>query len=161
MTKIDGGLSDEFRKRLPGFHLQRVETGGTGRGIPDTNYACTVHETVNSVPRGALGVEGWIEFKTTDGWVLGLRPEQVGWISRRAHMGCRVWVAVRRRAAAGKRRGAACDELWMVPGREVILVQERGLKGLDTKDGEVFGIRVWRGGPSRWDWNAVGLLLVR
>lgn len=164
MTKIDGGLSGEFRKHLPGFHFQSIETGGTGRGIPDTNYACEfcAGKSHSTLIYGAfVGVEGWIEYKTTDGWVLGLRPEQVGWIARRARMGCRVWVAVRRQHRGGKRRGAACDELWLVPGRHVIQVQDAGLRGLDGPAGALVGVRVWYGGPARWDWTAVRDLLLR
>lgn len=157
MTKIDGGLSDEFRKHLPGFHFQRIETGGTGRGIPDTN-ACILR-AAPCPTCGSRGVEFWIEFKWTDGWVLGLSPEQYGWHDKRARHGGRTWVAVRRRAVAGPRRGEAVDELWVIPGSQVIAVQEAG--GLRACAEGQHGARLWRGGPSKWDWDAVRALLTR
>ena len=63
---------------------QVLETGGTSLGIPDSNYL------------SKTGVEGWVEFKWTDGWAVTLRDMQVGWLLRRARYGGRCWVAVRR-----------------------------------------------------------------
>lgn len=150
MAKIDGGLSDEFRKRLPGWHLQRVETGGTGRGIPDTNYG------------GPGGVHGWIEYKQTDGWAVTLEPEQVGWHLRRRRLGTPTWIAVRRTARAGPRRGSAVDELYMIPGEWAALARDGGLRALLPllrPSGAGCGPWWWRGGPAAWDWDAVRALL--
>lgn len=156
MTKIDGGLSDLFRKNLPGFHFQRIETGGTGGGIPDTNYAVTRPDKSCA--------HGWIEYKQTDGWTVPLETEQCGWIDRRWRMGCAVWIAVRRRAAAGPRRGPAVDELWFMPGAWAIPGVDTGLKGLTgllRPDGSGLGPHQWAGGPSAWGWGVVRGLLVR
>jgi hypothetical protein len=152
LTKIDGGLSDLFRKNLPGFHFQRIETGGTGRGIPDTNYALTG------------GITGWIEYKWTDGWAVTLMPEQIGWLMRRARMGCRGWIAVRKQTPEGPRRGRAVDLLYMVPGEWAALAADHGLRRLEAflrPDGSGMGPWRWGGGPANWDWAAVRGLLIK
>lgn len=65
------------------MHVQRVETGGTGRGIPDFNACCD-------------GVEFWVELKVVNsGKKIGLRPEQVGWLVKRSMYGGRCFVLVR------------------------------------------------------------------
>lgn len=153
---IDGGLGKLFREHLAEFHWQRIETGGTGRGIPDSNYC--VRSTL--LRTKGDGIEGWVEFKTTDGWVLGLRPEQVGWISRRVRAGGRVWVAVRRRHKGGKRKGDPVDQLWLVPGTEVVAVQASGLEPYARGDYPTGLVRLWSGGPGRWDWDEVRWLLL-
>lgn len=132
--KSDGGLYDLFKKYLPPvIHWQRIETGGTGRGIPDTNFC--------------YEYEGWIEFKKTSKWGAGLRPEQVGWIDRRTRVGGRVWIAVRRTHTGGERKGCAQDQLWLVPGRMVIQLHQGGLNSVPVVPEE--------GGPSKWDWKVV------
>lgn len=70
-------------KNLTGMHIQRIETGGTGRGIPDFNACCD-------------GVEFWVELKVVNaGKKIGLRPEQVGWLIKRSKTGGRCFVLVR------------------------------------------------------------------
>jgi hypothetical protein len=124
----DGELREIWRQHLKKFHWQSIESGSTGRGIPDSNYCVD-------------GVEGWIENKKTDGWAVGLRPEQVGWHLRRARAGGRTWVAVRRKR----------DQLWIVRGSQAAELLERGLKG--------FLAPSWEGGPAKWDWEAISRLL--
>lgn len=139
---IDGGLRKLFQQHLPMFHWQAIETGMTGRGIPDINYC---HE----------GVEGWLECKQTGGWAVGLRPEQVAWLDRRARARGRCWVAVRRKHALGPRREAV-DELWLVRGSGVLVLAKGGLRDALANlvvDG------IWVGGPARWDWTAVRKVL--
>lgn len=142
MTKIDGGLRDLFRTKLrQGFHWQAVETGGTGLGIPDSNFCCDF-------------TEGWIEYKQTEGWSVGLRPEQIGWIHRRWRAGGKVWVATRRWHDGGPRRGDPVDQLWITPGGVVRELGSGGLRAVEEDS------TVLEGGPSRWDWERVrGLLL--
>lgn len=60
-------------------HWQRVETGGTGLGVPDWNV-------------GWRGLETWFELKRVEGNRVLLRPEQIGWHLKRAHVGCRSWI---------------------------------------------------------------------
>lgn len=64
---------------MAGCHWQRVETGGTGQGIPDTN-ACW------------QGREFWLELKIVKGRRILLEPEQVGWHVRRALAGGQTWI---------------------------------------------------------------------
>jgi Holliday junction resolvase len=80
---IDGSLRQLFREHLPHVHWQAIETGGTGRGIPDLN-GCFA------------GIEVWIELKRMVGRRVLMRPEQVAWIERRARAGGRVFIAVRK-----------------------------------------------------------------
>lgn len=129
----DGDLRAIFRRRLPDFDWQSVETGSTGRGIPDSNYCRD-------------GSEGWIEFKAAKAWAVGLRPEQCGWILRRTRHGGRVWIAVRRKD----------DELWMIPGCYAAKIKEHGLR--PVFEGRIPG--VWySGGPAGWGWAAIARLL--
>lgn len=145
MPRIDGGLRQLFRERLLGFDWVSIESGTTGSGIPDSNYCRD-------------GAEGWVEYKQTSGWTVPLRPEQVGWLARRARAGGRVWVAVRQQAPAGPRR-AAMDALWLIPGRHARQARELGLRGQEPAHGGL-AAGVWYNGPSGWDWAAVARLLV-
>src|SRR5215213_7651185 len=93
----DGGLGKLIPDHLPQVHFQRIETGGTGRGVPDLNGCWG-------------GTEFWIENKHTAGWCVPrdkMRAEQVGWLERRARAGGRVFLAVRQ---TGRRR----DDLWLL-----------------------------------------------
>jgi hypothetical protein len=129
----DGGLRPLFRAHLPGWQLTAVETGATSPGTPDMEYCA---------PGGA---QGWIENKMTRGWTVSFRPLQPGWISRRARLGGRVLVAVRRLSGPA-------DELWLVDGGHVLTLQERGLRGTPV-------LGRWAGGPVGWDWGEVGRML--
>lgn len=133
---IDGGLRKIFRKKLPDIDWTSIETGGTGKGIPDSNGCKN-------------GREFWIEYKLTDAWAVGLEPEQVGWLTRRARFGGRVFVAVRRKTTAGPRKGGAVDELWLYRGSD-----SRELKALGIKDGPT-PLFTTSGGPSKWNWSAI------
>jgi hypothetical protein len=135
---MDGGLRSLFNKHLPTVDGQSVETAMTGGGVPDWNYCVD-------------GREGWVEMKKTDGWAVEVRADQVGWIERRVRHGGRVLVAVRRKLAAGPRRGPAVDELWLFHGRAIRSIKERGLVAPYPPDH--FG--TWGGGPAAWDWDAV------
>lgn len=142
---IDGGLKQLLRKHIPTFDWQGIETGGTGRGIPDMNYC---HH----------GVEGWIECKATDGWVVDLRPEQVAWMMRRHRAGGRVWILVRQRGAA-RGDAKARDVLWLAPGSRAI--DCRTLPRLfpdDTTEQTPWVLRCERG-PSSWNWDLITKLL--
>lgn len=133
----DGGLRGLFRRKLrQGFHWQSVETGGTGRGVPDSNYCCD-------------GVEGWVEFKQTSGWAVDLRPEQVAWLVVRARAGGRVFIAVRRVSDAGPRRGESSDELWLLGGEYARELKRDGLRV------ERAVLDAWGGGPASWGWEKV------
>jgi len=132
MTKIDGGLRALLRGKIPEFHWTSIETGGTANGVPDTNYLA---------PGGA---EGWIECKRARFWSVEFQTGQAAWLHRRARLGGRAWLAVRR----------AGDELWLVPGGLALAVERGGLLAL----GEAWDWR-WQGGPGRWAWGEARALL--
>ena len=141
---IDGGLRPLFRQYLPEMMWTSIETGGTGRGISDSNFL------------SKTGEEGWIEFKQTHHHGVTLLPEQIAWIERRVRYGGRTFIAVRRHAKAGPRRGDAVDELWLLPGA---LARPARLGGLRDPAVAVAAL-CWPGGPARWDWPAVAAALV-
>jgi len=73
-----------LRKNLTQIHLQRIETGMTGAGVPDVN-GC------------AKGKEFWIELKEIhSGNQLTLRPMQISWLAKRASHGGQVFVMARK-----------------------------------------------------------------
>lgn len=148
---IDGGLRPIFRDKLRvGFDWTSVETGGTGRGVPDSNFCAQLR---NDFVGGGefVGVEGWVEYKQTTGWACTLRPEQIGWILRRTMHGGRVFVATRRRTDGGPRSPAA-DELFIHQGSVVRELRDTGLLGVPS---------LYRqdGGPSVWNWDEVRRIL--
>jgi len=136
---IDGGLSQHFQRNLPHFDWQRIENSAVGRGCPDLNGCYTA-------------VDVWVENKTTEGWVVGLRPEQSAWAARRTRAGGRVFFAVRRHCKAGPRRPAA-DELYLFGGHQG---QELILGNLKT----VKPLGLWVGRPADWDWVAIQSILI-
>jgi hypothetical protein len=140
----DGSLRPLFQKHIPNGHWQSVETWSTGQGVPDANYCIE-------------GAEGWCEMKVTNGFVVIMRPHQISWIERRRRAGGRVFIAVRRKAAAGPRRGAAADQLWLFNGDDV---RKLDLFGIDPRQAAPFHLAMWDGGPARWDWLAIKSFLV-
>ena len=132
---IDGGLRRIFRENIPNAHWSAIETGGTGRGVPDDNVCLN-------------GVETWLEYKHTDGWAVRIRPEQVAWSERRTRAGGRVLLLTRRRCTPGPRRPAA-DELWIHRASDIRHVSLLGLRD---------GPRpLYKGedGPSAWLWPVI------
>ena len=95
-----------IRKNLSNVHLQRIETGGTGRGIPDFN-GCSD------------GVEFWVELKVVNaGKKIGLRPEQVGWLIQRTRHGGNTYILVRTPDA----------QIYLYPGKDAREVMDEGLR---------------------------------
>jgi hypothetical protein len=133
--KSDGGLRQEFRKHLKKVHWVTIESRFTESGIPDLNGACN-------------GKEFWLELKTTKHWTVKIRPMQVGWILARDRHGGRVFIAVRR-------KNRIDDELWLIHGVAVMVLQEFGLE--DLPHSALAGH--WIGGPSQWNWDKVLSLL--
>ena len=128
----DGDLRAIFRRRLPQFMWTSVESGGTGRGIPDSHYC-------------GRGSSGWVEFKKTSAWAVGMRPEQIGWAAQYSRHGGRSWVAVRRVRPD-------TDELWLVYGTFAAALKQHGLR--PVYEGTVPGI-YYSGGPSKWPWDEI------
>jgi hypothetical protein len=150
----DGDLRKLFRTNLPQLHWTSIETGGTEPGVPDSNVIvpnCQISLAGVATFDISVSREMWIEHKVTRKWSVRLRTEQIGWIKRRVHEGGTVWIAVRRQNSGGPRRGAACDELWLVRGAYVAALATGGLQGLP--EGALAGL--WEGGPSAWDWCGV------
>lgn len=135
---VDGGLRPLFREKLKvGAHWQTIETGDVSLGVPDSNYCIG-------------GDEGWVEYKQTDAWAVGIRKEQSAWLLTRHMRGGRAFVAVRRRHDGGPRKGPAVDELWLCQGQYAGLLKDYGLQCE-----EINWCGVWSGGPAHWDWAAV------
>lgn len=119
-----------------------METGGTGLGIPDSNFCCD-------------GVEGWVEFKRTTAWAVGLRPEQIGWHRARMARGGRSFIAIRRHHDGGPVKGEPVDELWLCRGGYASTLARFGMA-----DTSIMWEGVWSGGPGRWDWDQVRAALL-
>lgn len=135
----DGGLRDLFQKHLTQAMWVPIETWSTGQGVPDAHYSF------------ADGTMGWVEFKQTSAWSVGIEREQSAWLERYARYGGRAFIAVRRQATAGMRKKAA-DELWLWHGCDARVLMVDGLRSLN-----ILPLGCWQGGPARWDWGAVML----
>lgn len=148
MTKTDAGLSDCFKKHLPIFHWQKIESWSTGQGVPDLN-GCGWSD-----PEDEWGAEFWIECKKATGIKLdhNLSAEQIGWLERRHRAGGRVFIGVRRVRPAGPRVGAALDSLLLYPGEAARAVARDGISAPGA-------LGLWEGGPARWDWPEIARIL--
>lgn len=138
----DGELRMKFKQFLPEVHWQSIETWSTGQGVPDMN-GCSE------------SIEFWIEAKKTNGFTVDVEPHQIAWLERRARAGGRTFVAVRRLAAAGPRRGAACDEFYLFRGIDARALKQHGLK----IDGPAALVHC-SGGPARWNWHTIKAHLI-
>lgn len=100
-----------MREALPEPHWQRIESGLTAQGIPDTN-GCSA------------GVESWIELKVVNrGNKVKLQSFQVAWLVKRARAGGRSYVAVR-----VQKPGEDYIAIW--PGLAAREVKDQGLAAL-------------------------------
>jgi hypothetical protein len=145
----DGNLRPLFQRYLPQFHIQPIEVGALGRGIPDANYC-------------GEGVEGWIEFKSaTHDRPPRMEPEQIGWIHERRRFGGRVFIAVRctgrserfrKDYFAHKDLPLPDDMLLMFTGGEAPNIKDLNLNSVYLR-----GI-TW-GEPEKWDWRFIGDIL--
>jgi hypothetical protein len=120
----DGGLRPIFRKKFQDWHWTSIETGLVSPGTPDAEFCAPG------------GISGWIEFKQTSGWAIKFQPLQIPWIHRRARLGGRVFIAVRRKK----------DELFVIEGSRILELEEYGLK----KFSPIEGI-----GARNWNWDEV------
>lgn len=95
-----------IRKNLKNVHLQRIETGGTGRGIPDLNGCFS-------------GTEFWAELKVVNsGKKIALRPEQIAWLLQRTKHGGRTFIIVR----------APNSDIYLYKGEDAKEVLDEGLR---------------------------------
>ena len=133
--KSDGELRQFYRKYLPQVSWSSIESGGSEPGIPDS---CGVLD----------GVTFFVENKLTAGFTVDIRTPQRGWMLRHTRQGGVGYVAIRRIAAAGPRRGAASDELWIYEGATIANLADAGMT-------EVGLLGRWDGGPRSWPWPDV------
>lgn len=138
----DGGLRGIFRTKLvSGFHWQSVETGLTGPGTPDSNFA-------------AEGVERWVEFKQASDWAPQIKIEQIGWHKHRHAAGGISFIATRRKHDGGPRKGPPVDELWICLGKYLGILNSERMRSENIR-----WVGIWRGGPSNWNWDEVRSVL--
>lgn len=141
---IDGGLRPLFREKLPEFHWNSIESGGTASGIPDSEFCVS-------------GISAWLEFKMTEtDFVIRKKtwPLQIAWMGRRGRAGGRVYIAIRKHHDGGPRRGGAVDELWLTDGRQADALDHYGLRR-----GMSYVLGVWSGGRASWDWARIREIL--
>jgi hypothetical protein len=132
----DDGLRPLFFKNLKhDCQWSPIETGDITGGVPDATFCFDG------------GIEGWVEFKATEGWKPVFRPLQVAWIDRRSRLGGRVWVATRRRVKL-------VDDLYMTPGFHVKELATQGFTDNVLEDTYCF-----TGGPRTWRWSEVRRVL--
>ena len=116
-----------FKSHIPdGCDIQRIETGSTGRGIPDVNICYRGHEC-------------WVELKIIKGKQVGLMPEQVAWHYRRTRAGGSTFVVARDKYD-GPRKGKG-DTIHIWPGKDIVQLKEIGI----TCPGHIFHA------PFKWD----------
>ncbi len=120
----DGGLYSLFKKQTPDWMWSRLETGAVCPGIPDSLFVA---------PGGTMGL---VEFKQCSGWRVRFQPLQIPFIHRVSRLGGRVFIAVRRKK----------DELYLIPGVDVLELEEKGVKNFVP----IAGV-----GSRNWDWNEV------
>ena len=125
----DGGLRQIFRTKFRDYQWTSIETGAVSPGTPDAEYCAPG------------GITGWVEFKQCSGWKVKFQPLQVPWIHRRARLGGRVFIAVRRKK----------DELYLISGADVLELDEKGVKNFVP----ITGV-----GSRNWDWNEVEQILL-
>lgn len=92
------------KEHLPLVHWQRIESGSTGRGVPDVNGCFQ-------------GAEFWVELKVTTTNKVGLRPEQVAWHLLRTNAGGKTFIFVK-----------TAKEIYLFAGRNARDVADLGLK---------------------------------
>ena len=118
-----------FRQKLPHWFWVVVETPISGGGVPDHHWC------VN-------GVSGWNEYKAATGFVVGFRPEQIGWHASFARHGGRSFIIIRRKVRK-------IDELWIYRGVDAHHDMMKVFKPLVKMEG----------GPAAWQWQDVEKLL--
>lgn len=84
MTK-ESQLWTLVKQHIPkDVHVQRIETGLTGKGVPDVNYC-------------QKGKEIWIELKSIQGNKSQLSPFQIAWLHNRTKAGGNCYVLIKKK----------------------------------------------------------------
>jgi hypothetical protein len=129
-SKADGGLRALFHAKLADrAQWTAIETGETSPGVADSAFVFDG------------GYEGWIEFKTTNGWAVTFQPMQPAWLNQRARLGGNVWIAIRRKS----------NELWIFNGFWAPLIAMRGLRDMRGAAITVF--------EDSWNWGEIREIL--
>tara|TARA_R110000787_G_scaffold142510_1_gene256116 strand:+ start:1782 stop:2195 length:414 start_codon:yes stop_codon:yes gene_type:complete len=110
-------------------HHQRIETGSTGRGIPDVNLCWQEREV-------------WVELKVVQGRRVAVSPEQCAWHYRRHRAGGVTFIMARDKAD-GVRKGKY-DRIYLWHGRSATDLLDRGL--------DVEPLYVWE---ASFDWDGI------
>tara|TARA_R100000365_G_C2696054_1_gene36180 strand:+ start:226 stop:606 length:381 start_codon:yes stop_codon:yes gene_type:complete len=101
----ESNLWNNLRKKLSEVLWQRIETGGTGRGIADV-----------------FGVYSsnccWVELKVTNTNAVKLRPEQIAWLIKFGEAGVPTYILV----------GTDKRKLHLFSGLDAREVRDQGLK---------------------------------
>lgn len=126
---IDGGLRRIFREKFPDWQWTAIESGAVSPGTPDVEYCAPD------------GISGWIEYKKSDHWKVYFQRGQVPWVHKRARLGGRVFIAIRRKQ----------DELFLISGDRVLDIEEQGLRGFEP---------VCKNGIRNWNWKIVESILL-
>jgi len=90
------------------------------------------------------GIGGWIEHKKTETNTIKFQPLQIGWLSRRARLGGRCFVAIRFKK----------DFLYLYHGGQAASLQDTGLCTAGS-------LGVWNGGVAKWDWDEIRKILTQ
>lgn len=134
----DAGLRKIFKTQLSNASWTPIETGGTMAGVPDAEYIFPIN------------VCGWVEFKATKSNRIKRSksvPFQIAWHERRHRFGGRTFVAVRQMTGR-------VDTLFIFPGHRMRDLVEVGIDGIQHLGG-------WVGGPTRWNWKEIEMVLRR
>tara|TARA_R110000824_G_scaffold64402_2_gene168250 strand:+ start:20478 stop:20888 length:411 start_codon:yes stop_codon:yes gene_type:complete len=113
MDKKESNFWNLLKAHLPKtIDTQRIETGSTGRGIPDVNMC-------------KLGKEIWVELKVVKGRKVQLSPEQTAWHFRRTRAGGTTWILARDKVD-GVRKGKY-DKIYAWSGKYSVDVSGNGI----------------------------------
>ena len=103
------GLWQNLKRNLKKPLWQRIETGGTGRGIADVFGVLEGHCC-------------WVELKIARGNKVALSPEQVGWLIKFSRAGVRTFILV----------GTDKKTMYLFPGEEA---EKSWTRALNTDHG--------------------------
>jgi len=115
MNQPERNFNNLLKKHLSqGAMWQRIETAGTGQGVPDI-FACLD------------GKDRWIEDKIVSGKQVKLSPEQVAWHLKYHTCGGTSFICARYKHEGGPRKGDPVDQILLWPGKLASDVKRLGI----------------------------------